>query len=255
MRKPIYKAPPVVYDPWTGGYIGVNIGYSWGDWSANSNQRVFNFQSQTANPKVNGVLGGFQAGYNWRVNQQGLWGIEADIQATGEKAAQNWGDPGLPPSIVIPGETFDFVPRPGGPASLSHDWKFPWFATARLRAGVTPVANWLLYVTGGLAVGETRYNFTFSQPGAAANVPPTATSYALSVRRTQVGFALGAGSEARIDARWSVKLEYLYVDLGSVTINTLDIDGAPFQVGYRVRDHILRLGLNYRFDDPVVAKY
>src|SRR5256885_11865484 len=32
MKAPVYKAPPVIVDPWswTGVYIGVNAGYSWG---------------------------------------------------------------------------------------------------------------------------------------------------------------------------------------------------------------------------------
>jgi outer membrane immunogenic protein len=132
MKAPIYKAPPVIYDPWTGPYIGINVGYSWGPWGARSNQPVFNFESLTASPKLNGWLGGFQAGSNLRVN--GLWlvGIEGDIQITGEKASQNWTDPELPPNL---GETFAFVPRAGGPAALTHDWQLPWFATLRLRAG------------------------------------------------------------------------------------------------------------------------
>ena len=252
MRAPVYKAPPPVYDPWTGGYVGINVGYSWGPWGASSNQPVFNFESLTASPKLNGWLGGFQAGYNWRGNGPWLLGIEGDIQITGEKAAQTWIDPELPPNL---GETFAFIPRAGGPATLSHDWQLPWFATLRLRAGVTPVDNWLLYVTGGLAVGGTRYSFSFSQPGAALNFPPTPTNYALSTRSTQVGFAVGLGSETRLDANWSIKLEYLYVDLGKVSIDTVDIDGDPFHVDYRVRDHILRIGLNYRFAGPVIAKY
>ena len=78
MRAPVYKALPPVYDPWTGGYVGINVGYSWGPWGASSNQSVFNFESLTASPKLNGWLGGFQAGHNWRVNGQWLLGIEGD---------------------------------------------------------------------------------------------------------------------------------------------------------------------------------
>ncbi len=250
------KAPPlvVVVDPWTGLYAGVNIGYSWGHWSASSNQRIFNFESFTESPKVDGILGGLQAGYNWRVSPQWLFGVEVDAQITGEKRTLSWIDPELPPTV--PQQVFDFVPRPGGPATLTSTWDFPWFATLRGRVGYLPSPNWLLYVTGGLAIGETKYSFTFSQPGAAGNVPPTATSYALSSSTTKVGFALGAGTEYRIDRNWSMKFEYLYIDLGTTTINTRDIDGAPFSVGYHARDQIARVGLNYRFDNgPIVARY
>jgi outer membrane immunogenic protein len=196
-------------------------------------------------PKVNGILGGVQAGYNWRVAPQWIWGIEGDIQITGEKASQDWTDPELPPTFVDA-----FVPRTGGPAVLSSEWKFPWFGTLRLRAGYNPAENWLLYVTGGLAVGESKYSFNFSQPGAANNVIPSPTTYALSQSSTNVGFAVGAGTEVKLDRHWSVKAEYLYSDLGTRTINTTDIDGAPFSVSYRVRDHIGRIGLNYAFGGP-----
>jgi outer membrane immunogenic protein len=245
VKAPIYKAPPMV-DPWVGAYAGVNIGYSWGNWSATNTQAVgplgvFNYESTTASPKVNGILGGLQAGYNWRLAPQWIWGIEGDFQITGEKASETWTDPELP--IFNP----NFVARRGGPATLSSEWKFPWFGTLRLRAGYNPSSDWLVYGTGGLAVGQSKYSFNFSQPGAAQNSPPTPTAYSLSQTSTNVGFAVGVGTEVKIDKNWSVKVEYLYVDLGTRTINTTDIDGAPFSVSYRVRDQIARIGVNYFF--------
>jgi outer membrane immunogenic protein len=243
VKAPVYKAPVMVIDPWVGPYVGVNIGYSWGPWNTDSNETIFNFESSTVSPKVNGILGGVQAGYNWRLAPQWIWGIEGDIQITGEKASDSWTDREVR-SIV----TTDFVGRLGGPATLSSEWKFPWFGTLRLRAGYNPAENWLLYVTGGLAVGESKYSFNFSQPGAAQ--VPSATTYALSQTSTNVGFAVGGGVEVKLDRHWSVKAEYLYIDLGTRTINTTDIDGAPFSVSYRVRDHIGRIGLNYAFGGP-----
>jgi len=235
------KAPIVVYDPWVGTYAGVNIGYSWGPWDSDSNQKIFNFESFSASPKVDGILGGVQAGYNMRLAPRWILGIEGDIQITGEKASESWNDPNGPNTPPPP---TTFVPRPGGLAALSSEWKFPWFATLRLRAGYNPAENWLLYVTGGLAVGESKYSFNFSQPGAA----PAPTAYALSQSSTNAGFAVGGGGEVKLDKHWSVKAEYLYIDLGTRTINTTDIDGFPFSVSYKVRDHIGRIGLNYFFN-------
>jgi outer membrane immunogenic protein len=263
LRLPIWRSKPPsidpapVIDPWAGFYVGANVGYSWGDWRADSSQRVYNFEQFTASPKVDGVLGGVQAGFNWRVAPQWLFGIEADIQATDEKARQTWIDPGLPNTLrpIPPPDVF--VPRPGGPANLSHEWKFPWFGTVRLRAGYNPTPDWLLYVTGGLAYGRTEYNFSFAQPGAANNFPPSPTTYALRQSSTDIGYAVGFGGEYKLNRNWSVKGEYLFVDLGTRTINTLDIDGAPFRASYAVRDHIGRVGVNYTFDwgGPVVARY
>src|SRR6266481_5788257 len=101
VKAPVYRPAPIV-DPWVGFYVGANVGYSWGDWRADSNQRVYNFEQFTARPKVDGVLGGVQAGFNWRVAPQWLFGIEADIQATDEKARQTWIDPGLPNTLPPP---------------------------------------------------------------------------------------------------------------------------------------------------------
>lgn len=48
----------------------------------------------------------------------------------------------------------------------------------------------------------------------------------------------------------SIRIEYLYVDLGRVLIATKDIDGRPFQVNFRVRDNVIRVALNYLFILP-----
>jgi outer membrane immunogenic protein len=240
---PVYtKAQPLPPPPtWTGFYVGGNVGYSWGPWDTTSNQKVFNFESTTASPKVDGVIGGLQVGYNWQYNPQWVFGLEADFQITGEKAKQSWGDPEIPVPDFC--RACDFVPRLGGPASLASEWDLPWFGTARARFGYVATPTSLLYATGGLAFGESRYKFNFSQPGAAA----APTSYALSNSQTRLGFALGGGAETKLDRNWSVKFEYLYVDLGTASINTTDIDGKPFSVDYHVRDHIARVGLNYSF--------
>jgi outer membrane immunogenic protein len=265
---PVYtKAPPpvvAIYD-WTGFYAGANVGYSWGQWNATSNQGIFNFESTTAKPKPDGWLGGIQAGYNRQFSNPWVLGIEADIQGTGEKASQAWTDPGVAPTTCPPGffgtppncipPAQSFIPqRPGaGPAALSSTWNFPWFGTIRGRVGVTPDAErkWLLYVTGGLAVGESDYSFSWSNPGGA----PGRQAYGMSNNQTLWGWAVGGGVEGALWGNWTAKAEYLYVDLGTQSIYTTDVDGAPFSVQNKVRDQIFRVGVNYRFAGPVVAKY
>lgn len=148
-----------------------------------------------------------------------------------------------------------FIPqRPGtGPANLHSTWNFPWFGTIRGRVGVTPDASrkWLLYVTGGLAVGESDYGFSWSNPGGA----PGRQAYGLSSSQTLWGWVVGAGVEAALGGNWTAKAEYLYVDLGTQSIYTTDVDGASFSVRNKVRDQIFRVGVNYRFGSPIVAKY
>src|SRR5689334_24699075 len=83
------KAPavvPVLYN-WTGFYIGGNVGYSWGrasDTSALTNGAGTVLFTSAGRTDLNGAIGGGQIGYNWQV-QNWLWGLEADIQGSGEK--------------------------------------------------------------------------------------------------------------------------------------------------------------------------
>jgi outer membrane immunogenic protein len=271
----VYAADMPLKDPplplpnctWCGFYIGGNVGYSWGQWEASSNQGIFNFESATASPRLDGWLGGFQAGYNWQLANPWVIGLEGDIQGTGEKDPQSWTDPGVaapgapgcppgevgvPPGCFIPPAAF--VPqRPGaGPAFLNSAWSFPWFGTVRGRVGFTPDAarQWMFYATGGLAFGEADYSFSWSNPGGAAG----RQAYSLSSNQTLWGWVVGGGIEAVLSARWTAKLEYLYLDLGTQSINTLDIDRAPFSVNNSVRDQILRIGVNYHFDGPFMTK-
>jgi outer membrane immunogenic protein len=113
------------------------------------------------------------------------------------------------------------------------------------RGGVLVAPNWLVYLTGGVAFGEVRYKFSFSQPGSV--VIAAATAYSLSVSDTRAGGAVGVGREFKFAGNWSFKIEYLYIDLGTFSINTTDIDGDPFPVCFRVRDNVIRVGLNYQF--------
>jgi len=265
-QAPVYKAPPAAVWDWTGFYLGGNVGYSWGQWGASSNQGIFNFESTTASPRLDNWLGGIQAGYNWQLAKPWVIGLEGDIQGTGERGSQSWTDPGVaaPPAPGCPPGFMDppacvpiptaFVPqRPGtGPAYLNSEWSFPWFGTVRGRVGFTPDAarQWMVYATGGLAFGGADYSFSWFNPGGAVG----RQTYSLSSNQTLWGWVVGGGIEAVLWGRWTAKLEYLYLDLGTQSINTLDIDGAPFSVNNTVRDQILRVGVNYHFGGPYMTQ-
>ena len=73
------------------------------------------------------------------------------------------------------------------------------------------------------------------------------------------GPVIGAGIEWKWTANWSVKAEYLYVDLGNLSYNTnalinpfLAAGGGNFSVANanqtaHIHDNIARVGVNYRF--------
>ena len=264
-----YTKAPVYVDPgynWSGFYVGGNIGYSWGHAATDGNQTgtqsvseftaitnilIPGFPVVTTLPttplsgraNVNGFIGGGQAGYNW---QRGTWlfGLEGDIQGSGERGSSDV-------CAITAGCAT-------GTGLFTANYQLDWFGTLRGRIGFLPTDRVLLYATGGLAYG---------------GLSATAPLIPLSWGSTGVGWTVGAGAEAAIDHNWSIKLEYLYMDLGDVgdgsttATNVVTQPGVPIRrttvttttltsaFGTRFTDNILRVGVNYRFDTPVVAKY
>jgi outer membrane immunogenic protein len=78
----------------------------------------------------------------------------------------------------------------------------------------------------------------------------------LSTNRTRVGWTVGAGVEAALWSNWTAKLEYLYIDFGTINNTLIGIAPiTPIVTSSHVNDQILRVGLNYRFGQAVVARY
>jgi outer membrane immunogenic protein len=270
-QAPIYKAPVVApaYN-WTGFYVGVNAGGSWGRSSTDvvldqpSHSGVRETAIGSASQGINGALGGFQAGYNWQ-SSAFVFGVEADIQVTSQK-----GDGRLADTIAVQHDCLaPCTPPPPTltTGTLDYTQKLPWFGTFRGRIGVTPADRWLVYVTGGLAYGEIRTDASIDVPSAAAvdclapctpALPTPAGSAAGSFRQTKTGWVIGGGLEAALGGGWTGKLEYLYVDLGSVS-NSFESTAFPFngtvRASSRVADNIVRVGVNYRFGGPILARY
>jgi outer membrane immunogenic protein len=84
--------------------------------------------------------------------------------------------------------------------------------------------GWMPYVTGGLAVAEVEADNGFS-----------------SGSDTVAGWTVGGGLEVKLDRNWSVKGEYLYVDVG----DSFNLGGGERAT---LEDlHIVRGGINYKF--------
>jgi len=250
--QPTYKAPvmaPVVYN-WSGFYIGGHVGYGWGDARVTPVFGTAFTAAQAATLTANGsptleadgFLGGFQAGFNVQSGAM-VFGIEADFSFSGIKGSRNSG-------LIIFPLALALIDR-----SFSEEEKLKWVSTVRGRLGFTATPDLLLYVTGGVAFGEREYRqFIISDPAVNFN------NLRASVTDTKVGWTAGAGLEYALSRNWSVKGEYLYVDLGTVS-GFADSDTAPgfgvtLNSSSRLTLHTARFGINYKFDwGPVVAKY
>ena len=244
---PMKAAPmvaPVAAYNWTGFYVGGNIGYSWGKGDANfyqatspSNSVPFSISESQS---LDGVIGGAQIGYNWQADKTWVFGLEADFQGSGEKGSNNF--------------SYPYVTNTQ-PFSLDGTFSsnILWFGTVRGRAGMLVTPSMLLYVTGGLAYGKISTSGFFTNSFAQFYGTCACAFFSFGDSATKLGWTLGAGVEGAIPntSDWTWKVEYLYIDFGTVSANGVQIgfEGAPFPYTWstKVTDNIVRLGLNYRF--------
>jgi outer membrane immunogenic protein len=228
-----YPAPiqPSSYYPvsppinWGGVYIGLNGGYGLGqsNWSDSL--------GSTGNFAANGGVFGGTLGINYAgFGDWVLLGFEGDFDwsgATGSAACSVLG-----PTVLGAGATCQT--------------RIDWLTTFRLRAGYT-WSHFLFYATAGGAAGDFRINS--SPAGAPHNPTPP------------LGWTAGAGIEYLFTDAISVKLEYLYVNLGSVSCPTTSTitGGGPIppsnlcnadngtKGSVTFTENLIRAGVNYKF--------
>jgi high affinity Mn2+ porin len=207
------KAPYLqpVFD-WTGFYIGGHTGYSRGSSTAALSDPIP--ASSVTDSRFSGVIGGVQAGYNWRLPSGLLLGVEADLTF-----------PNYLPSNSITSRLVS--PR----SDLFEEWDY--FGTARGRIGYTS-GPWLAYVTGGLAYAGERF----------INMPAVGSDEKHIGHR--LGWAAGAGVEYGFAPHWSVRLEYLYSQFEKANV----VFPSGTQYASTLDFQQLRIGLNRKVDPP-----
>jgi len=205
------KAPYLlaIYN-WTGPYIGAHTGFARGS----SNAVLSDPVSAAASSVFDGMIGGVQAGYNYRLPSGLLLGVEADITF---------------PSYLTSNSVVSSLAT--ARSGVTEQWDY--VGTVRGRLGYT-AGPWLLYATGGLAYAGERF---VNQP--AAGDPEKSIN-------TRLGWAAGAGMEYGFAPDWSVRLEYLYSQFGRADLG--------FASGTRYASTLdfqsLSIGLNRKVDWP-----
>jgi outer membrane immunogenic protein len=243
---------------WTGFYIGGNGGYGWDTASHNiafTQTDIFNAPvsfNVRDSLKLDGAIGGAQVGYNAQISRLVL-GVEADIQASGQNGTSR--------------SNGTITSSPTDPATVTDNRKLNWFATVRERIGLT-FGNLLVYGTGGVAYGEVAIKGNV-QPG---SVFQTNAPIVWNHSADKVGWVAGAGVENQITPHWSWKVEYLFMDLGSVQApvsggvagggggNCYGHGGACFSyrnppsgsITSQFADNIVRAGINYHISEDYV---
>lgn len=157
---------------------------------------------------VSGWLAGLDLGYNWQMDGIVL-GIEGDAalsSLSGSTACSN-------PAFTCSGSA-------------------GWIATLRGRAGLA-VDQALFYATAGIGT-----------VGATSTVSPTA-GFSGTFSGTHIGYVLGAGIELAATEDFSVKAEYNYLGLNTVTAPAGTLNTVPTTISPSL--HTIKIGANFHF--------
>lgn len=226
------KAPAAPYYDWTGYYVGAHLDYASGysKWSAT--------EAGAVAPSLGGSLDflhafdGFkgpgsyfhalQAGYSHMFPSRVDGGVEADVSF---------------PSLVGGSQVIssDSI----GQATYQELVQFS--GTVRGRIGYAP-GHWLFYATGGFA--WTYNQFTRTQlvgmlVGGTANAGDEESLFVVP----RIGAVAGAGVEIALPSNWTARLEYLYTDYASRSVN-FATGAQRFDSSLAIQN--VRLGFNYR---------
>ena len=236
---------------WSGFYLGGNVGAAitapdlrGGVADGPLATAYFNFASDIAQiddavkgtPLRGSFAGGAVGGYNVEVGNI-LIGIEAGANRFDGEAKRSVTD--------------TYISLTTAQYTLTTTVKSNWIATLRPRLGWTH-DNWLVYVTGGLAVTQVDVDVDFSDTnGITPGAPGAAGSSSNSA--IKAGWTLGAGGEYALSPNWSLTGQYLFADFGSIDTSTLVTNAiAPgissvIDSKAELRTHLFLLGASYRF--------
>lgn len=255
--------PALLNDDWSGFYAGINSGYALKDMTLGITPNDPNAQNGTcgnlyggtcaSNPSTefDGVLGGLQMGYNWRSELLQNWIIGAETDF-------DW-------SHISSKATSNFILGTPAPSNIQDHSNLESFGTVRGRLGTTFWDNFLLYGTGGFAYGEFKNTGVLnSQPGADLTslgsgisfgyyCPSGSNCFLGKSTKFLSGWAAGLGGEYKLSSDIGIKLEYLHVDLGTMSTDIIAQNKAgsenpsSFSAKSDVNFDTIRIGLNYYF--------
>jgi outer membrane immunogenic protein len=224
-------------EPWSGLYIGAHAGYGWGSTDvdlSNSTGAIFYndpfVPSSGSLSDSDGFVGGLQVGANKQLGGM-VVGLEADVSWSGMEADGTFTTP------------------------LGSQWaitsELTTLGTVRGRVGLLATPALLIYGTAGLAWGQVDVTqATTFVDGKGAKLDDGGRT---SGDFNHIGYAIGAGAEYALGNGWSLKGEYLYIDLGDedyqLTGTTKPGGTVPYVETFasELDLHTLRVGANYKF--------
>jgi outer membrane immunogenic protein len=235
VKAPAYRPAPPVYT-WSGCFIGVHGGWSWGDEHVSTHSYINGAVTRSNEASVNtdGALLGGQVGCDYQFAGNLVFGVQGDYAGT-----------------RITGDIQD--PHDGSGRNDVLHFQTSRLASVTARLGITGWGNQaLLYVKGGGAWARNTYDFRSADRAALRGIYDVDLS----------GWTVGAGVEWAFAPSWSAFVEYDHYDFGNKTTTLVQRSfGGAFSEDYQVKAptiDTIKFGINYRFNymsGPVVANY
>lgn len=243
---------------WSGFYVGGNMGYAGGNSAPDEstyhvNGLVGTFANEWFNgessKKGNSFTGGFQAGYNHQIGSSFVLGLEADFNFA--KARSQY-------SATYAGSLFA---EPSYEYNLEEELQttsqIDWFGTIRPRLGFLPQERLMLYGTGGFAFAKVKSSggYAWREHGFWWGGPEgdhffdRSGGFKESSSDIRTGWTVGGGAEYALTEKFSLKGEYLFVNLGKKSHTSYGDAAAAQSVTWKddVNFSTIRLGVNYKF--------
>jgi outer membrane autotransporter protein len=194
--------PAAVNYTWSGAYVGGNMGGAF-------NTEDINTPIGISATDPSGVIGGIQLGYNYQFSPW-LLGVEAELEWTSAEGTTNFINPA---------------------AALSVTSDHRWYDTLDGRLGYV-LGSWLFYAKGGVAWMKADYRLDVNS-GVGGSAATSAT---------RTGWNVGTGFEYLLSPRWSVKVEYNYLDFGTTNLGLATPFGPGLTAHTRVNE--VKAGFN-----------
>ena len=212
------KAPALVAVPafnWTGFYVGVDGGYTWGRSTSFQPGSVISF---SASPDPRGGIFGVHGGYRYQLDNRFVLGLEGNF---------DWMDATA---------TAPYFNAAGLPTGNDGELKLKWSAAALGSLGYA-WDRFLPYITGGVA---------FQNLSGCLHVPSGAPCFLGSeFSGTQVGWTVGGGLAYAVTNNIILRAEYLYADYRGKDYSTPSLSGGI--VNIKANTGTARVGVSWKF--------
>ena len=240
--KQVAPAPaPECFD-WSGFYIGAFGGYkhasvnpdldATGDWLLfpDDAATIENHSADNDDLDADGAEVGGLLGFNF---QRGCWvfGLEGDGGATFLRDSFDSGTFAMPTA---------------SDKSIQQAFRTNYLATIGGRIGYS-IDRWLPYLTGGAAFGNINYETRLHNVNTSG-----AGFYRAGDRKDDdnIGWFVGGGTQYALTQHWGVRVQYEYIDLGSVSFDSPG--SAPFDTFSThshadLHEHNVSFALMYKF--------